>query len=279
MILLMLLALLAPSWDGDGRYDVVETRTIRETIPLSGVRSLTIDNFHGAITATGGGGSDVRMVVTERIEALDRSWLERARAEASLEVQRREDGIVICADGPFREPDDCTEYLQRFHDRTRYRVVYEIVLEVPRALDLCARTIDGDLLVTDVHGRLEIGGVNGSIAIEGATGPVKAGTVNGPVQVRFDDNPRDDSHFGTINGDIDVTFQPGMSADLSFETMNGEVLTDFEHQVLPPVAHRTESRNGGTVWRLEIDTPIRIGRGGPHHRFENLNGDIIIRRK
>jgi len=275
--ILLLLALLAPSWDDD--YDVVETRTIRETIPMEGLRALTVDNIHGSIAATGDGGSDVRMVVTERIEAADRAQLERARSENSLAIERREDRVVVCADGPFREAHDCTEWRRNFNHKKRYRVIYEIVLEVPRAIDLTARTIDGDLVVSGVRGRLEIGGVNGSVDIEGAAGPaVKAGTVNGPVHVRFSENPRDDSTFGTINGDVDIGFQPGMSADLSFETMNGEVMTDFDHENLPPIARRTESRNGGAKYRLEVDAAIRIGRGGPRHRFSNINGDIIIRR-
>ena len=155
---------------------------------------------------------------------------------------------------------------------------YEITLEVPRSIDLTARTIDGSLVVSDVRGRLEVGGVNGSIEIAGAAGPVKAGTVNGPVSVTFVENPREDSSFGTINGEIDVTFQSGMDADLSFDTMNGEVLTDFDHRILPPVAKRTESKNSGTTYRIEVDTAIRVGGGGPHHRFTNLNGDITIRR-
>ena len=276
MSLLLLLALLAASWDGPA--EIVETRTIRETIPLGGLRGLTVDNVHGAITATGDGGSDIRMIVSERIEAADRAALERARREVSLEISTDGDRILICADGPFREPDDCTEWRRNFRYRTQYQVVYEIALQVPRSIDLTVHTIDGDLDVTDVRGRLDVGGVNGDIEIAGAAGPVEAGTVNGPVHVRFAENPREDSTFGTVNGEIDVTFESGMSADLSFETMNGEVLTDFEHRVLPPVVRRTESQNAGTVYRLEVDSAIRIGHGGPRHRFTNINGDITIRR-
>jgi hypothetical protein len=276
MSLLLLLALLAGSWDG--AHAIVETRTRRETIPLDGVRSLVVDNLNGAIVVTGDGGDDIRMVVSERIEAKDRAELEQARREASLTITRDGDRILVCADGPFRDPDDCTEWARGFRSERRYRVIYEIELRVPRSIDLEVRTIDGDVTVSEVRGRLEVGGVNGALEIAGAAGPVQAGTVNGAVTVRFAENPREDSTFGTVNGEIDVVFQPGMSADLSFDTMNGEVMTDFEHRILPPVARRTESRQGGTTYRLEVDSAIRIGAGGPRHRFTNINGDITIRR-
>ena len=278
MILLLLVALMSSRAD---RMDVVETRTYSQNIPLEGLRGLTVDNVHGAITVTADGGEEIRMVVSERIEAEDRDSLERARQDLSLRIDRRADRIVVCADGPFREPDDCTEWLQElgFHrPRPKYRAVYGIELHVPRSIDLRIATIEGDLAVTGVRGRLDVHGVNGDVRIEDAAGPAKAGTVNGTVLVRFSENPKDDSTFSSINGEIDVFFRPDLSADFSFETMNGEILSDFEYRVLPAVANRTVSRNGGTTYRLDVDSAIRIGGGGPHHRFKNINGEITIHR-
>ena len=140
MSLLLLLGLVAASWDGSA--EIVEARTMRETIPLEGLRSLAVDNFHGAITAIGDGGSDIRMVVSERIEAADRAELERARREVSLEIARFADRILVCADGPFREPDDCVEWLDNPRATTRYRVIYEIELRVPRSIDLAVSTME-----------------------------------------------------------------------------------------------------------------------------------------
>ncbi|HKY31381.1 MAG TPA: hypothetical protein VJV23_02510 [Candidatus Polarisedimenticolia bacterium] len=277
MSLLLLLVFLAASPDEPAA--VVETRTWRQSIPLDGLHGLTVHNLHGGIAVTGDGGDGIRMVVSERIEAADRAELERARAEVSLKITRRGERVLVCADGPFREPDDCTEWKQGFHPRSDYRVVYELEIRVPRSLDLTIVTIEGDLSVSDVRGRLDVRGVQGAVDILGAAGAVRAGTVNSSVRVRFAQNPPADSSFSTINGEIDVDFQPGLSADLSFETMNGEVLTDFEHTRLSPVVQRSESRRqAGTTWRLEIVPAIRIGRGGPRHHFENINGDITIRR-
>jgi hypothetical protein len=140
-------------------------------------------------------------------------------------------------------------------------------------------TIEGDLVVSDVRGRLDVSAVQGRVEIRGAAGPVRAGTVSGGLRVTFSENPQEDSSFSTINGTIEVGFQPGLSADLSFETMNGEVLTDFEHRTLPPVVRRTATPDPGVAtYRMEIDSAIRIGRGGPRHRFKSIDGDMTIHR-
>lgn len=276
MSLLLLLTALAASWNGPDA--IVETRTIRQNLPLAGSRGLTVDNLYGAITAIGDGGDDVRMVITERIEAEDRTQLELARQEVSLESSRQGDRILLCVDGPFRDPDDCTKWARGLHAKARYRVVYEFELRVPRTIDLTMQTVEGDLDVSQVRGRLEVGGVKGSVEIRDAVGPVQAGTVSGPLRVRFAENPREDSRFSNIDGTIDVGFQPDMSADLSFETMSGKVVTDFDYQVLQPLVRRAESKSAGTTYRLEVDSGIRIGHGGPHHRFTSISGDITIHR-
>jgi hypothetical protein len=218
------------------------------------------------------------MVVVERIEAADRSRIERAREQTSLEITRRRDRILVCADGPLREPDDCTKWRNGLHMKTEYRVVYEIELRVPRSIDLSIGTIEGDLVVTDVRGRLDVSGVQGNVEITGAAAAVRVGPVGGSLHARFVENPRDDSRFSTINGGIDVGFQPDMSADLSFESMNGKVVTDFDYRILQPVVRRTDSPDPGTVYRLEVDNAIRIADGGPRYRFTTIDGNITIHR-
>ena len=282
MTLLLLLALLGPALPAPAHDKaapaVVETRTFRRSIPLEGLRGLNVDNVYGAITVTGDAGEDIRLVVSERIEANDQVELERARSATSLEISRRDNQILICADGPFRDPDDCTQWARGFRHKTGYRVFYELELRVPRAIDVTISTVEGDLKVSEVSGRLDVSGVEGAVEITEATGSVRAGSVNAPVHVRFAANPGEDCTFSNINREIDVEFPRDLSADLTFDTMNGKVATDFEHRILPPVARRNEERNGTTRYRLEVESAIRIGAGGPRHCFKSINGDITIRR-
>jgi hypothetical protein len=258
--------------------ELVETRTLRETVSLSPDEQLIVDNLYGSIKITGYQGSEVRVVAVETASARSRERLERARREVSLEIKRTAAGVVICADGPFRDPDDCTEWLRHSRHDPDYKVSYELDLQVPRDLRLEVQTVEGDIRISGVRGKFDVHGVNGGIKMSEIVGSGHARTVNGPVRVSFLENPGEDSEFKTVNGKIDVEFQAGLSADLSFKTMNGDVLTDFEYELLPPSPTVRKSDLGKTIWQINPRSGIRIASGGPHFDFENINGDILIRR-
>jgi DUF4097 and DUF4098 domain-containing protein YvlB len=157
-------------------------------------------------------------------------------------------------------------------------VSYDIELQVPNEVDLHVHTVEGDIDVTGVRGDFTVHGVNGGIEMSDIAGSGTAHTVNGPVRVHFLENPREDSSFETINGKIDVAFQDGLSADLRFKTMNGDVLSDFDYRMLPPEPVTRKSRHGRTIYMMSGRAGIRIASGGPHFSFENINGDILVRK-
>jgi hypothetical protein len=260
------------------RYDEKDTRTLSETIPFDAKRALIVANVNGSIRVTGASGSEIRLVAVERISARTRDRIEQARREVKLSIHETADAVVICADGPFREPDDCTEWRDDYRWDPRYEVEYEIELQVPHRIELDLHTIQGDINVRDVDGDFDVTGVKGGIEMTRIAGSGRAKTVNGPVRVGFVGNPESDSDFKTINGEIDITFPPGLSADMSFKTMNGDIFTDFDYETLPPRTVRQDDRRGGTAFRLETRTSIRVASGGPQFHFENINGDIFVRR-
>ena len=60
--------------------------------------------------------------------------------------------------------------------------------------------------------------------------------------------------------------------------MNGEVLTDFPFEALPPEVTTGTSRGARKVIRVGDGSRVRISAGGPQLHFENINGDILVRR-
>jgi len=259
-------------------WKVEETSSRTQTIPVESARRIVVDDVYGDVSVRGYGGREIRMKVTETIRARDKEGVELARREVSLDVDRRSDEVTICANGPFREPDDCTEWRRHRDDDWDYMVVYDLELEIPREIDLKVRTVDGDIDVSGVSGQFRVNGVNGSVSLASMRGFGEVRTVNGSLKVGFDENPTDNCTFDTVNGAIEVGFEPGLSADLTFKTMNGEVKTDFDYETLPPEPIRVETRRGGTKFRIEATSGIRIASGGPRFEFENINGDILIRR-
>jgi DUF4097 and DUF4098 domain-containing protein YvlB len=93
----------------------------------------------------------------------------------------------------------------------------------------------------------------------------------------FERAPAAATAFKTVNGRIDVAFPSDLSADLAFKTMHGEIWTDFDVEPLA-VAPTTEGKREGTryVFRSDQRSMVRVGRGGPTHSFETLNGDIEV---
>lgn len=250
--------------------------TFERTIDLGDRRHLVVDNLFGEIRISGTGGNSIRLVAVERIAARGPDELEQAKREVRLAVHERGSAIVICADGPFRDPSDCTEW--RKGHRSRYEVRYDLELEVPHEIELDVKTIEGEIHVAGIYGDFDVRGVNGGVEMVDVAGSGSAATVNGAVRVSFAENPRDGADFKTINGEIDVQFQPNLSADLSFQTMNGQVRTDFDYQLLPPRPVEVRSKGGSTTYRLDKTSQVRVAAGGPELRFENINGDILIRR-
>ena len=140
---------------------------------------------------------------------------------------------------------------------------------------------DGNMEIKDVAGNLHVNNVNGSIAIKNAKGTTHAHTVNGAVEVNYLSNPPGQSSYYTVNGQIKVVFPANLSADLQFKSMNGEFYTDFQDaKQLPTEATRTQEKNGGgTVYKINKVTAVRIGAGGSIYKFETLNGNIYIKKQ
>ena len=258
--------------------DIVETRTLRETIPLEGKDAvlLVVDNVFGPIHVKGHDRSQVEMVAEETTEARSQTAFEHARRDVKLEIGHEGDEVTIVADGPFRERGE-----DHFcHAKSLgYTVTYAFEIRVPHKTRLDLRTVnEGDIVVEDVLGDLRVSNVNGEVRLERVGGGmVRASTVNGPVRARFEKNPTEDSSFHTINGDLELWLQPGISAEMKFTTFNGEARTDFDVEPLPYEGVTEAQENGRRVLRAREWSRVRVGRGGPVFSFETLNGDILIR--
>jgi hypothetical protein len=68
---------------------------------------------------------------------------------------------------------------------------------------------------------------------------------------------------------------------MQFKSMNGTFYTDFpEVEALPATITKTEDkRNNGTVYKLNKNVQVRVGKGGKLFKFETLNGNIYIKKQ
>jgi DUF4097 and DUF4098 domain-containing protein YvlB len=264
----------------DSDMPLREEETISKTFTLGGARKLLdVDNINGSIEVVGGQGDQVQLVVKKTLHAESKERMEAAKKEVTLDITDQPDLLKFYVNGPFRcncqgDGDGCGG---RRHGGEGYSVNMDFQLQVPRNVDLKAKTVNGGhISVRNVAGKFSVNNVNGRIEMQDMAGSGKARTVNGGVKVSFRENPKENSDFATINGDVDLHFVKGLSADFRFKTFNGEVFSDFEMTSLPARNARAEQHNGKFVFRTDRSTGGRVGSGGPEIKAENLNGSIRV---
>jgi hypothetical protein len=267
-------ALLA--FAGNARADVVDTRELMETIPVTANEPLVVivKNILGPIHVTGHDRNTVEMHATETVRGDLQADIERARAEMQLRTETEPGRVAIRVRHIGEDDSDG----RRNWGWDNYSIAYEIEVRVPRGATLDISTVnDGDVTVEDVNGEFELSNVNGAVRLVRAGGGGSIHTVNGNVDASFARSPSEPTSFKTVNGELDVTFPANLSAELAFHTMQGDVFTDFDVESLstPPEVQRNRGRY---VMNTNRNSAFRVGAGGERHSFNTLNGDIYVRK-
>ncbi|MGA2511196.1 MAG: DUF4097 family beta strand repeat-containing protein [Candidatus Acidiferrales bacterium] len=160
----------------------------------------------------------------------------------------------------------------------------DLALTVPVHTSLTLHTVNGgNISVSGVDGDLDVNVVNGSVTLENVSGSAVAHTVNGRVAATFAHvNALKPMAFSSVNGEIDVTFPADLKASLSLHSFRGDVFSDFDVQMQgsfrQPIVEDSSSRDG--KYRVLTDRAVyaTINGGGAEIQFNNLNGNIYIRK-
>ena len=241
---------------------------------------VAIYNLDGSVKVEGYSGDKVTIEIDETIKAKDDAELERGKKEFKLGFDQKADSLVAYTTAPY----DTRPHLNIWNrdERRYYTVKLEYVVRVPYNVNLITSTVnDGNVEIKDVSGSLKINNVNGPISIVNARGTTSAHTVNGNVTVNYLAVPPDASSYYTVNGKLEVTYPANLSANLQFKSMNGQFYTDFDNtEFLPTQVEVThDKRAGGTTYKLNKNTPVKVGAGGKLFKFETLNGNIYIKKQ
>jgi Putative adhesin len=158
----------------------------------------------------------------------------------------------------------------------------DLEITVPRRTSVRAKTVNGgDVTIAGVTGEHEISNVNGGIVARDIAGSIVANTTNGDVEASFAEvTAGKPMSFSSFNGDIEVAFPASLKAALRITGGRGDVWTDFDIVVQPQEA--VVERGGGdgrNQVRMERETRVTIGGGGPEIQFKTFNGDITIRKR
>ncbi|MBZ5584888.1 MAG: hypothetical protein LAQ30_22295 [Acidobacteriia bacterium] len=278
-LILAALILYPALGDAQRRVDnwkVNEQETVQRTFNVAPGSKLEVDNVNGYIHVTGAAGAVVQATVQKHVYAESDERLQAAKRDVTLDISQQGNTVRFYVNGPFRNKDGGVNGDRR----DGYEVDYDFEIQVPEAIELALKTINGGpIQVKKTNGNFAINGINGGIEMEDVAGSGSANTINGPVKVTFSRNPDRDSQFKTINGAVDVYFPAGLNADVHFKTLNGGVYTDFQTTPLPGSQALGESKNGRFTYHSDRSGSVRIGGGGPKLTFDTLNGPIRLHSK
>jgi hypothetical protein len=242
---------------------------------------VVVYNIWGSIKVEGYAGDKVLMEIDQTIKGKTQADVDLAKKEFKLGFNQKADSVIAYTAEPYdTRPHNWTRDDKDHHQN--YIVQLEYTIKVPFNMSLAVSTVnDGHITVKDVYGSLKVNNVNGSLEIINAKGTTIAHTVNGPVTVNYLAVPPGESSYQTINGQMNITYPANLSADLSFKSMNGQFFTDFpDAQVMPSKVVKTEAKSGGgTTYKLNSNSDVRIGSGGKLFKFETLNGNIYIKKQ
>ena len=159
----------------------------------------------------------------------------------------------------------------------------DMVIQVPAQTSVNVKTMfGGSMTIENISGDIEAENFNGQVTINNASGSVVAHSMNGKILVSLDRVAADKSmSFSTFNGDVDVTFPAKLVATLRVTTGHGDFYTDFDVAVQsqPAVVTQGGGQNGRYEVRLERETVVAVGKGGPDIRFKTFNGNVMVRKR
>jgi DUF4097 and DUF4098 domain-containing protein YvlB len=189
----------------------------------------------------------------------------------------------------------------RERESRNIQVNHQVILKLPRRIDLSVTSVSGSLQVGDVDGQIKvssisgsgnIGNVGGKLQVSSVSGSLEVGnvgadarvnsisgnvglgqvngsldvsSVSGGVNARLLSLSPQGIHINSVSGSIELGFKGEVNADFSAEQVSGQVYLD-----VPNVTRDSEARSS--------NVRARIGAGGTPITITSVSGNIRLTR-
>ena len=205
---LALLLLFAPSSIATAQYEEEEEWSRSFDIGPNG--SFALSNISGDIVIRGGAGDQVQVQAVKEVRRAG-SDAEAKRQLARVEIEVTHTGNRLRIHTRYEEQSD------RDHDSS-VSVDFEVI--VPSGTEVSAKSVSGDIDVSNVQGELSAETVSGEVDIQKADKLVSAKSVSGSVDVASA-RGTEDMEIASVSGDVEVD---GIAASrVTFESVSGDI--------------------------------------------------------
>ena len=140
-------------------------------------------------------------------------------------------------------------------------VRHQIVLTVPRGVELETKGINGPVKIGEVDGSVSVNGVNGRVELAQSVGRSEVKGVNGAVRVSVARLGAGGMEVQGVNGRVEIELREQLNADVSVRGLNGSVTLDVPNVTMQEREDRSNMR-------------ARLGTGGVPVEITGVNGSV-----
>jgi len=273
----------APTTETAQNRDFKEREEFNQTFQLGPGARVEVSSIRGPVEISNGDGATAEVQIIR--SARNRADLEYHK----IEVAKTGNSLVI------RGVED------REERRQNVQVNHQVILKLPRRIDLAvssvsgwlkAGDIDGQTRVSSISGSADIGNVGGKLQVSSISGSLEVGnvgadarvnsisgnlglgqvngsldvsSVSGGLNVTLVSLSSQGIHIKSVSGSVEIRFKSEVNADFSAEHVSGQVYLE-----VPNVVRDSEEKSS--------DVRARIGGGGTPITISSVSGNIRLAR-
>jgi hypothetical protein len=266
------------------RRDFQERDEINQTYQLAPGARVEVSSIRGRVE-----------IVTADTTTAEVKIIRTARTRADLEyhkIEVEQVGNSLVVRG-VQEPEQ--------RRRQNIQVDHQVILKLPRRIDLSVNSVSGPLKAGDVDGQthvssisgsanignvggqlqvssvsgsLDVGNVGAEARVTSISGGLRLGKINGSLDVSSVSGSLNATlvslspqgiHINSVSGSVEIAFKTEVNADFTAENVSGEVYLD-----VPNVIRESEEKSS--------NVRARIGAGGTPITISSVSGSIRLTR-
>lgn len=140
-------------------------------------------------------------------------------------------------------------------------VRYQVVLSLPRRVELETTGVNGPVKIGEVDGSVMVNGVNGRVEVAQSAGRSEVKGVNGAVKVAVARLGAGGMNVNGVNGRVEIELKERLDADIEVRGLNGGLTLDVPNVTMQEREDRSNMR-------------ARLGAGGAPVEIVGVNGSV-----
>lgn len=137
----------------------------------------------------------------------------------------------------------------------------QVVLTVPRRVEIETQGVNGPLKIGEVDGAVSISGINGRVELGQGAGRREVKGVNGTLKIAVARIGSEGMEVEGVNGKVEIELKESLNADINVRGLHGNFTLDVPNVTMQEREDRSNMR-------------ARLGSGGSAIEISGVNGNV-----